>query len=443
MSSPHGGPWIEEKDGTLYVHMSPGQSGIWGGWTFFWKGWTYTWTTNGWIGERGDGASYDVNPSNTRWGLDTLGYHNAALAIVVVGPFQMNLPELPEALDLSPYLVWPASALGTWPSFQVASRRLLQVTAYVYRRDGFIDIPLLDADDKPWLGTGSVPMMMIRKQGDVTTDYVLAPGTSDVDWTDANCFMRTVGSFVEPDPDSQRTFGDSDALTVTLIPKTSPVSHWVLRIQSSSASNSGDEQTVLVHLLGEGYGSHAASTYERGTVNVAGTSGEEDAHSMTRLVWTNVEFGDAPDVSILNERKMGRGVVDVESSHPVTTETIYLTTGASNGTAAGTALFSHADNTLVPMVMVLGHKILGSYLTDQTDHTEWAPESIGMGCLSTSYIAQQTSQASKAYYTYLQYDSATLDWQVRVVNDGRDGQYVNGGHSAFNRSFFVFSCGKG
>lgn len=429
--------YIELIDGVLHVKLPPGMRGLYGGYTFVWGGWRYTYTVSGW-------SAVDI-----RYGSDIKGTrrYGADLPwqISVIGPFQMQLPALPLALDLKPAAVWSTSAVGAWPSFHVDQRRLVQVTALVERTDGFLEVPLLDADDRPWLGTGTPPAMMVRKYAGSTTDYVLAPATADVAWTDANCFSRASGAFnadtATPGSLENRTFGDADALQVTLVPKSDPVSHWVLRIQNSSPTGSADPFCVLVHLLGEGYGTHAASSYERGTVNVAGTPGEEGGHSMTHLVWSGVGFQEAPSAAKLNERKFGRGAIDVESASPVTTEDIYLTTGGSAGLSSGTALFLHSDNTIVPMVMVLGDPTIGTWLSDQTDTSTYRPESTGMGAANTTASAQQNSLCTKAYQSSVTYEAATSDWKVSVTNEARDGTDPAGGASAYDRTFYVFSVG--
>ena len=425
-------PFVETLNGTIFVHLTPGQA-LTSGFSFVYGAYQYIYTKGrGWV-IRGGGV-YDI-PVNDPRAAGQGHFRN----IQAIGPFVMSFAgAFPDSLNLQPYPVWSRGGAGAWASFHVDCRRLLQVTALLERVDGFAEIPLLDNDGKPLLGMSTPPMMMVRKNAGTDVDHVINPGVENVVWDDSNCFAKAVASYRSGEFE-ERTFGTADALTVTLLTRTDPVPHWVVRITNSSPLGVDEAVTVMVHLLGEGYGEHDAALTTAGAGDAAGSSIEPDAHTAIRLVWSQQNFLDPPDVAVLNERTMGRGAVDVANQ---ASELLYLTTGASAGTSGGSQLFTHATTELVPMVMVLGNATLGTYVADLTAIQTWKPESRGMGAANTSEDAQINSDCTTAYYSTLRWETpAAAEWELTITNDGQDSTGTPA--ALYDRTFFAFSTGKG
>jgi hypothetical protein len=403
---------VEDKGGYLLVTPGEGEdpyASFWFGGSFYY----YRKKDGKWIRQYQDAR-----------GLTKYQFAN----VRIFNSFTFNLPEIPEALNLQPAIVWPDPGAGIAASYFIDARRLVRTVAYVDRQDGLLEVPLIDDDGVPWLGTSCPPMMMIRRCVSSTYgDKVEAPNTADVKWKDSNCFVRPVGAYALPSG-GQHTFGAQDHVYVSLVVRTDPQPHWAIRIATSSLTASG-ANNVLVDLIGEGYGAHAAAQRTDGSASTHG-------HFETTLMWQQQGFLSATSASVLNDRKMGRGAADVANSMPEVSSTpgqLFLTTGASAGGSGGTALFTD-----LPMVMVLGSETLGSYIT-HSPTTNWDPGSIGMGCQGTTSDAQTSSDTTKNYYTELYLDSASSKHVVDIYNIGNDGSGLSG--SSRDRTFFVFSAG--
>ena len=310
-------------------------------------------------------------------------------------------------------------------SLHLDCRRWLRVLTYLPINDGFIEIPLLDANNVPWLSPERPWNVICRWCSNSTADNVTTPGANDLDWDEAMVCVRPGANIGEPT--------QNYSVEWSLHPATNPVPHWKLRVgitRNNSSALTGPDRTVLVDIVGSGYGAHASSSREQ-----AGGSG---VHWKQTLMWTQQGFLSTPSRTAFNERKLGMGVLHVanDSSPPTVPGTLYLTTGANEGLSTGTALFTD-----LPMVQVFGHAILGTDVSAAAS-TTWRPQSWGMGIVAPSSVAAGDPTRTRAYYSKLRKDSVTGHYRVQVFNVGWNGSTPLGNNPAWDRTYFVYALGK-
>jgi hypothetical protein len=215
----------------------------------------------------------------------------------------------------------------------------------------------------------------------------------------------------------------------SLHPAQNPVPHWLLRIgivKNNSTIITGN-RTVLVDLIGTGYGLHASNNREQAT----------GPHWKATLMWTQQGFLTTPNRTAYNERKLGIGVIHVANDPPgAAPGTLYLTTGANEGLSTGTALFTD-----LPVVQVFGHKTLGVDVSNNVS-TNWIPQSWGMGVQRPSATSAADPARTRAYFSVIRKEAASGHYRVLVYNTGWIGIGAFVANAAFNRTYFVYSLGK-
>lgn len=326
---------------------------------------------------------------------------------------------LPESIAGRALHMLPRMKSGSSPtvfSFHSDGLRLVRTAVFLefYGEEARAEIPLIDTDGRPWVAP-EIPCMMTVRFHHSTTDRVSNPSANDIAWSDVGCSFRPGVSTV--------TLGITRGLIhAYLKPAADPVPHWVLRITfAGDSQTSGRDMTILVDLLGQGYGPHASSSREEGT---SGTFG----HWKTSLVWGQQGFNATPNHTSFNDREFAMHAVDVPNSQTATT--IYLT---SDSTSTGTELFGE-----LPMCDVLGDATIGSYNTGT--ETSWENETWGLGVL---FARTGISTSDKMYSSTVVFDSTASRFRVDILNvSGLVGSSWPGDDSTLDRSFRIYSVGK-
>lgn len=410
---------IIEIDGVIYVDRdaisefpSEGET-VYGRYQFEWGGSVYYWNENlgwirVWVDERGMLQRSIVD--NVFWGTASTAVQN---------PFAHMMPD---AMKQKPMYAWdqPLSN-GIVASYHLDQRRLLRTAAFVAAGEPALEIPLLDDDNVPWV-TPDQPWPMIVRLSSNSSDYVADPDSpTDMAWTD-KAFVPSGANIM----DSGQNYGAEVFMRL----KRDPVPHWVLHVSiHNDDSSSLTDHTVLVDIIGSGYGEHSASYREEGSASTVG-------HWKTSLVWTQQGFMAAAGRSAWNGRKYGQGCIYVANDPTgVSPGQLWLTTGGSEGTSGGTSLFSD-----LPAVIVFGHATLGSDVTASA-YSAWKPESWGMGLGTVPNTGVTAAGMQRAYQTQLIKDSGTGKYYVYIYNTGNDTTGV--ANSGYDRTFFVDAFGVG
>lgn len=338
-----------------------------------------------------------------------------------------------DAVKGKPLHVWDfiqAAGLNIPTSSSIAShhldcRRWLRVATYLSTVEGFIEIPLLDANNVPWLSPERPWNVVCRWCSTNTSDNVTTPGANDLDWTEAQVCVRPGANVGHAN--------ENYSVEWSLHPVTKPVPHWLLRVGLTRNNSLGTEftgnRTVLIDIVGTGYGLHSSASRE--------VSGGVGVHWKATLMWTQQGFLTTPSLSAFNERKLGVGVVHAINKPDLSSPgTIYLTTGVNEGLSSGTALFTE-----LPMVQVFGHAVLGVDVSNNAS-TNWRPQSWGMGVRRPSQgLGSPDFNRSRAYFTRVRKDSVSGHYRVQVFNVGSQGT-TETPTAAFDRTFFVYALGK-
>jgi len=258
-------------------------------------------------------------------------------------------------------------------------------------------------------------MMSVRRTSGTASDRVNDPSITGVRWLDTGCHFRP-GVATENDGLGYKH------VHAYLKPAADPVPHWVLRITNWSTSGTS-QVNVLVDLVGQGYGLHAATSREEGS---SGTVG----HWETSLLWTPQGFNATPSATAFNDRTMSMHALDVPNTAaiPVFT-TIYLT---DDGTATGADLFSE-----LPLCDVVGDATIGSFNTGT--ETSWENETWGLGIGDSLTNAVATE---KQYSSEIVLDVTSSKFRLNVWNVGGRSNGTGTSDTAKDRSFRAYSIGK-
>ena len=326
---------------------------------------------------------------------------------------------IPDKLAGRAAAVLPMMKTGTTPSafsFHNDGLRFVRTVVFLEQdgEDGAIDIPLIDTDGRPWIGPEVPAMMSVRITGGTASDRVNDPAIVGVGWSDGGCHFR-------PGVATHNDLGYKH-IHAYLKPAADPVPHWVLRITNWSTSGTS-QVNVLVDLVGQGYGTHAATSREEG---VSGTVG----HWETSLLWTPQGFNATPSATAFNDRTMSMHALDVPNTAatPVFTS-IYLT---DDGTVTGADLFSE-----LPLCDVLGDATIGSFNT--ATETSWENETWGLGVIDSLTDAVATE---KQYHSSVSLEVTTLKFRLDIFNVGGRSNGTGTNDTAKDRSFRVYSIGK-
>jgi len=330
--------------------------------------------------------------------------------------------QIPESVAGRSVGVVPMLKIGTTPSafsFHSDGLRLVRTVAFLDfdGDDARAEIPLIDADGRPWIGP-EVPCMMVVRKNDSATDRVSNPSADDVGWTEEGC------SFRPGVPTINTGIPSANLIHAYLKPAADPVPHWVLRVtHAGDTQTSSNKMNVLIDLLGQGYGAHATSSRENGSSGVVG-------HWKTNLVWTQQGFNATPNHTAFSERSFAMHAVDVANDPGVSATVTYLT---SDSTSTGTEQFSE-----LPMCDVVADATNGSFNT--AAETTWKNETWGMGIQDAR---SGISTSVKMYLSTVEFDSVASRFKVSIFNtSGRVNAVDPGADTAKDRSFRIYSVGK-
>jgi hypothetical protein len=324
----------------------------------------------------------------------------------------------PTTIGAKPGLIWgqPIASNYMGLSAHIDQMRCLRVVCY---NDGAVpsEVPLIDANDIPWLDPEHAPKVVVRK--DAGSTATLETGT----WTDRAVNVRWYERAGTTPVYGLYDTGIDGVVEWSIRQKSDPVPHWIFKTESYES-----DHVILAYFLGTGAGKHASATRTNGSAGTTGYWSQE-------LIWTQQDFISTPTLAVLNERKFAEGALHVANAVPSTiVDYLYLTTGANMGTVTGDAFFTE-----MPMVQVLGHADLNVDVT-ASDETAWKPESWGMGVDTTncSNAALDNSGGERAYYTELRFISG--HYRVGISNCGMTDSSDTTA-STKDRTFFVFAVG--